>query len=151
MSESDIRLTLLNTLLTTPHRNLSAIYPIHKQMIEQDPRFYVQIAAWYADHGDVRDHTEMFVINLCLSQFEGHRDVGLAMLRDLPPYEIARVVDFIKGQEITVPAPKEVSKQRGKKKARASAEQKPERDKKKPPQKEKVGLFVNVPRSMRTE
>ncbi|HEU5370740.1 MAG TPA: hypothetical protein VFU69_19860 [Ktedonobacterales bacterium] len=152
MSESDIRLTLLNTLLTTPHRKLSAIYPIHKQMIEQDPRFYVQVAAWYADHGDVRDHKEMFVINLCLSHFEGHRDVGLALLRALPPYEIARVVDFIKGQEVTLPTPKEVSKQRGKKKAKASAEQKPEQEKKKqPPHKEKVGLFVNVPRSMRTE
>src|SRR5689334_6893227 len=118
MSEQDIRLTLLNTLLTTPHRNLSGIYPIHKQMIEQDPRFYMQVAAWYADHGDVRDHKEMFVINLCLSQFEGHRDVGLALLRNLPPYEVARVVDFIKGQEVTRPAPKEESKQQGKKAAK---------------------------------
>jgi hypothetical protein len=150
MSENDIRLTLLNTLLTTPHRNLSAIYPIHKQMIEQDPRFYVQVAAWYADHGDVRDHKEMFVINLCLSQFEGHRDVGLALLRDLPPYEVARVVDFIKGREVTRTVPKEASKQRGKKAAKAKKAE-PEQQEKKPPQKEKVGLFVNVPRSMRTE
>ncbi len=153
MSESDIRLALLNTLLTTPHRNLMAIYPIHKQMIEQDPRFYVQVAAWYADHGDVRDHKEMFVINLCLSQFEGHRDVGLALLRDLPPYEVARVVDFIKGQEVTRREPKEKGKLRGKKAARVQkAEQakRPEYEKKQP-RKERVGLFVNVPRSMRTE
>jgi hypothetical protein len=98
MSERDLRLGLLNTLLTTPHRDLGAIYPIHKQMLEQDPRFYVQLAAWYADSGDVRDHREMFVINLCLSTFEGHRESGLALLRRLPPYEVARVVDFIKGK-----------------------------------------------------
>ncbi|HEY7347004.1 MAG TPA: hypothetical protein VH599_01700 [Ktedonobacterales bacterium] len=151
MSENDTRLTLLNTLLTTPHRNLRAIYPIHKEMIEQDPRFYVQVAAWYADHGDVRDHKEMFVINLGLSQFEGHRDVGLALLRDLPPYEVARVVDFIKGQEVTLQPPKEQRKP-GKKAARAKAQQaSQEKPEKKAPQKEKVGLFVNVPRSMRTE
>jgi len=155
MSEQDIRLTLLNTLLTTPHRNLAAIYPIHKQMIEQDPRFYVQVAAWYADHGDVRDHKEMFVINLCLSSFEGHRDVGLALLRELPPYEVARVVDFIKGQEVARPAEKDTDKgkQRGKK-AKAevkSAEQEQAKKAKKPKAREKVGLFVNVPRSMRTE
>jgi hypothetical protein len=152
MSEQDTRLTLLNTLLTTPHRNLRAIYPIHKEMIEQDPRFYVQVAAWYADHGDVRDHKEMFVINLCLSQFEGHRDVGLALLRELPPYEVARVVDFIKGQEVTRQQPKEQSKPRGKKAARAKGQKaSKEKQEKKEPQKEKVGLFVNVPRSMRTE
>ncbi len=153
MSESDIRLTLLNTLLTTPHRNLKAIYPIHKQMIEQDPRFYVQVAAWYADHGDVRDHKEMFVINLCLSQFEGHRDVGLALLRSLPPYELARVVDFIKGREVTRQEPKEQGKPRGKKAAKAKQTKEDEQPKpeKKQPEKEQVGLFVNVPRSMRTE
>ncbi len=151
MSEQDIRLALLNTLLTTPHRNLKAIYPIHKEMIEQDPRFYVQVAAWYADHGDVRDHKEMFVINLCLSQFEGHRDVGLALLRELPPYEVARVVDFIKGQEVTSPPPKEQSKA-GKKASKARAQKAKEEKLEKPQaQKEKVGLFVNVPRSMRTE
>lgn len=157
MSEQDIRLTLLNTLLTTPHRNLPAIYPIHKQMIEQDPSFYVQVGAWYADHGDVRDHKEMFVIMLCLSQEEGHRDVGLALLRELPPYEVARVVDFIKGQEITRSVAEKQEKGKGKKRgkraraaageAKAEEQAKPERKK----VKEKVGLFVNVPRSMRTE
>ncbi len=104
MSEQDLRLGLLNTLLTTPHRELSAVHPIHKQIIEQDPRFYAQLAAWYADRGDVRDHREMFVVCLCLSQFPGHRDVGLALLSRLPPYQVARVVDFIKGQHVPRPA-----------------------------------------------
>src|SRR5574338_82623 len=100
MTERVPRLDLLNTLLTTPHRNLTALYPLHQEILTQDPRFYVRLAAWYADHGDVRDHQEMFVICLCLSQVEGHRDVGLALLRRLPPYQLARVVDFIKGRQV---------------------------------------------------
>ena len=66
-----------------------------------DPRFYVRLAAWYCDNGDVRDHKEMFIVSLMLSDFEGHRDVGLALLRQLPPYEVARVLDFIHGRKTT--------------------------------------------------
>src|SRR5262245_3735514 len=99
--EQDLRLGILNTLLTTPHRKLDQIWPVHKGMVEQDPRFYVRLAAWYQDHGDVRDHKEMFVVTLVLSDFEGHRDVGLAMLRTLPPYEVVRVLDFINGRKAT--------------------------------------------------
>jgi hypothetical protein len=44
MNEQDLRLSLLNTLLTTPHRDLGALYPIHREMIESDPRFYVRLA-----------------------------------------------------------------------------------------------------------
>src|SRR3989442_15751699 len=70
-------------------------------MVTSDPRFYVRLAAWYFDHGDVRDHKEMFIITLVLSDFEGHRDVGLALLRHLPPYEVTRVLDFIHGRKTT--------------------------------------------------
>ena len=47
------------------------------------------------DKGEVRDHKELFVAALCLSDVEGHRDVGLALLRRLPPYQVDRVVDFL--------------------------------------------------------
>src|SRR5437763_7981021 len=99
--EQDLRLGILNTLLTTPHRKLEAIWPVHRQLVEQDPRFYVRLAAWYHDHGDVRDHKEMFLVALILSAFEGHRDVGLALLRGLPPYQVVRVLDFIHGRKAT--------------------------------------------------
>src|SRR5258705_4403496 len=100
-NEQDVRLRLLNTLLTTPHRKLEEIWPVHRDMVAGDPRFYVRLAAWYSDHGDVRDHKEMFVIALVMSDFAGHRDTGLAMLRELPPYQVARVVDFIHGRKTT--------------------------------------------------
>src|SRR5947207_15211127 len=98
-SEQDLRLALLNTLLTTPHRKLEQIHPVHAEMMRSDPRFYVRLAAWYGDHGDVRDHKEVFIITLLLSDFPGHRDVGLAMLRGLPPYQVVRVIDFISGRK----------------------------------------------------
>src|SRR5438270_12434334 len=99
--EQDLRLEILNTLLTTPLRKLDQIWPVHQEMATQDPRFYVRLAAWYSDHGDVRDHKEMFVVTLALSAFPGHRDVGLALLPGLPPYEVARVLDFVHGRKTT--------------------------------------------------
>lgn len=146
-SEQDTRLGIINTLLTTPHRKLDAIWPIHQQMISQDPLFYVRLAAWYNDQGDVRDHKEMFCVNLALSNFEGHRDVGLALLRQLPPYEVIRVVDFIHGKKQTkkVAAPKQ-KKARG-----AVGAAQPAAATENKTVTESFGLFRNPPRSLRTE
>lgn len=134
--ETDLRLGMLNSLLTCPHRKLGLVHPLHAELVKADPRFYVRLAAWYADHGDVRDHKEMFVVTLVTSDFPGHRDVGLALLRELPPYQVGRVIDFIHGvtEETT---------------ATVAAE------KDKPAEKVQVtttdGLGRNVPRSVRTE
>lgn len=122
LREHDSRLDLLNTLLTTPHRHLTPLYPVHQDLCAKDPRFYVHLAAWYFDKGEVRDHKEVFVLTLALSTFEGHRDVGLALLRKLPPYQVARVVDFITGRKVRV--------------GKAVKD---------------VGLFRTLPRSLRTE
>ena len=72
-NEQDLRLRLLNTLLTTPHRKLDEVWPVHRDMVAADPRFYVRLAAWYSDNGDVRDHKEVFCASLSLSGFPGHR------------------------------------------------------------------------------
>lgn len=135
-TEQDRRLSILNTLLTTPHRDLSKVWGVHQDIVKEDPLFYVRLAAWYNDTGEVRDHKEMFIINLCLSDFEGHREVGLAMARELPPYQLVRVVDFISGKKIKV---KNVVK--ANKKAKPTVTEKVE----------SFGLFRNVPRSLVTE
>jgi hypothetical protein len=134
--EHDIRLEFLNALLTTPHRDLMQVHGAHQAVLQSDPRFYVRAAAWYADHGAVRDHQEMFVALLCLSPDEGHREVGLTLLRELPPYEVARVIDFIKDAEVQkrIPRPLEAGKPREYEVVT-----------------QRVGLFANVPRSLRTE
>ncbi|MGB0386006.1 MAG: vWA domain-containing protein [Ardenticatenaceae bacterium] len=133
--EQDMRLKLLNSLLTTPHGDLDVTYLVHDEIVEQDPRFYVQLAAWYTDEGEVRDHKEMFVINLVLSKFPGHRDVGLALLRQMPPYQVGRVFDFIKGRTA-----------RGKVKAKRKRDGTPQEG-----AIQKLGLTRNIPRSMKTE
>jgi hypothetical protein len=144
-TEQDLRLNIFNTLLTTPHRQLAEVWPVHQDMAQKDPRFYVRLAAWYNDHGDVRDHKEMFVVNLALSTFPGHREVGLALLRDLPPYEVARVVDFIHGRKTNrkvraaSPGPKAARKE-------ANAPETPVAT-----VVEEFGLFRNPPRALRTE
>jgi hypothetical protein len=192
MTERDRRIELVNTLLTTPHRDLASLLLFHKENCEQDPRFYVHLAAWYADRGQVRDHKEMFVINLCLSQFEGHREVGLALLRRLPPYEVARIVDFIKGYTVRhvtrkqIPTPHTTyspglispdgeppspppappssrwlsrmaafirpgETPKGRKTERPPQVSRPPVEWEIKEQRERVGMFRNIPRSMRTE
>ena len=68
-SEQDMRVEILNTLLTTPHRALEKVWPVHQELIDKDPRFYVRLAAWYHDQGDVRDHKEMFISIWCCPSF----------------------------------------------------------------------------------
>lgn len=161
--EQDIRVAILNTLLTTPHRELEKVWPVHRELIERDPRFYTQLAAWYADHGDVRDHKEMFVVALVLSDFEGHRDVGLALLRQLPPYEVVRVVDFISGRKKTRkvrPGEEQKALAQASRRTRRSVARRalgtdgdsPAPDAEAPATiVEEHGLFHNIPRAMKTE
>jgi hypothetical protein len=162
--EQDLRIGILDTLLTTPHRELDKIYPVHKELIGRDPRFYVRLAAWYNDHGDVRDHKEMFIVNLVLSDFEGHRDVGLAMLRELPPYQVVRVVDFISGSKKTRKLRKgeeqQALKQAGRRQRqnlvrRLFGSATPPGQPAEPTEPGKItvesGLFRNVPRAVKTE
>lgn len=130
--EQDNRLNILNSLLTTPHRKLDQVYPLHAQMIAQDPLFYGRLGAWYNDTGDIRDHKECFVVNMCLSDFEGHRDAGCAMLREMPPYQVLRVIDFIHGKKN-----KKTTKGAGNAPAQTVVEN--------------FGLGKNVPRSVKTE
>jgi hypothetical protein len=95
-TERDMRLEMLNSLLTTPHRKLEEVSELHRQMLERDPLFYGHLAVWYAEHGDVRDHKEVFTGNLLASTVAGHRGAGFMLLQALPPYQVARVIDFVK-------------------------------------------------------
>ncbi len=101
--ERDLRLEMLNSLLTTPHRKLEEVAETHQLISELDPIFYGHLAVWYQRHGDVRDHKEVFVGYLLSSEVEAHRDAGFVMLQALPPYQVARVIDFMKRHRGKVP------------------------------------------------
>ena len=94
---------MLNSLLTTPHRKLEQVAEIHQLIVELDPIFYGHLAVWYQRHGDVRDHKEVFVAHLLTSNLTEHRDAGFVMLQEFPPYQVARVVDFMKQQQNKLP------------------------------------------------
>ncbi|HEX8707998.1 MAG TPA: hypothetical protein VF723_07025 [Pyrinomonadaceae bacterium] len=101
--ERDLRLEILNSLLTTPHRQLDRVAELHRGMVERDPVFYGHLAAWYHGQGEVRDHKEVFVANLLTSTMPGHRGAGFVLLQTFPPYQVARVVDFVKQQRGNLP------------------------------------------------
>lgn len=101
--ERDLRLEMLNSLLTTPHRELSKVAEIHKLIIDLDPIFYGHLAVWYQNNGDVRDHKEVFISNLLASNIEEHRGAGFMLLQQFPPYQVGRVVDFMKQKLGKVP------------------------------------------------
>jgi hypothetical protein len=42
-TEADLRLGMLNSLLTCPHRQLGLVAPLHAELVKQDPRFYVRL------------------------------------------------------------------------------------------------------------
>ena len=95
---------------------------------------------------------------LALSDFEGHRDVGLALLRGLPPYELVRVVDFIHGRKATRkvrggdPSVRRDQARRVIGTLDPSAQEETAAEAAAPgTQVEAFGLFKNVPRSIKTE
>ena len=102
-AERDLRLELLNSLLTTPHRQLEKVAEFHKLIVELDPLFYGHLAVWYQHNGDVRDHKEVFLGHLLTSNLTEHRDAGFVMLQKFPPYQVARIVDFMKQYRGKVP------------------------------------------------
>ena len=102
-SERDLRLEVLNSLLTTPHRKLDEVAALHGEMIQRDPLFYGHLGVWYQNHGDVRDHKEVFIGNLLASELPEHRDAGFVLLQTLPPYQVARVLDFMKRNKGKLP------------------------------------------------
>jgi len=102
-AERDLRLEMLNSLLTTPHRKLEQVADIHKLIVEVDPIFYGHLAVWYQRNGDVRDHKEVFVGHLLSSNLTEHREAGFMLLQELPPYQVARVVDFMKQHRDKLP------------------------------------------------
>ena len=101
--ERDLRLEMLNSLLTTPHRQLEQVAETHDLIIELDPIFYGHLAVWYQHNGDVRDHKEVFMANLLTSNLSEHRDAGFVLVQEFPPYELARIVDFMKQHKDKVP------------------------------------------------
>jgi len=94
--ERDIRVQILNSFLTTPHRKLAELAPLHISALERDPLFYGHLAPWYFEKGEVRDHKTLFVAHLATSEYAEFREAAWVLLQKLAPYEVARVLDHAK-------------------------------------------------------
>ena len=94
--EQDVRVQILKSFLTTPHRKLEELALLHTSALESDPLFYGHLAPWYFEKGEVRDHKILFVAHLATSDFSEFREAAWALLQQLAPYEVARVLDHAK-------------------------------------------------------
>lgn len=99
-NEQDIRLKMLNSFLSCPHRDTDKLKAIHTELQSADPVFYAHLAAWYFKNGDIRDHKEVFIGSLTCDPYIENREVGLALFRQVPIFLKRRVVGFIKGKKI---------------------------------------------------
>jgi hypothetical protein len=94
--ETDVRVQILNSFLTTPHRKLEELAPLHTSALERDPLFYGHLAPWYFAKGEVRDHKLLFVAHLATCEYPEFREAAWVMLQQLAPYEVARALDHTK-------------------------------------------------------
>ena len=94
--EHDIRVQILNSFLTTPHRKLDELAPLHADALARDPLFYGHLAPWYFEKGEVRDHKTLFVAHLATCEYSEFREAAWVLLQGLAPYEVARVLDHAK-------------------------------------------------------
>ncbi len=95
-TESDVRIQILNSFLSTPHRKLEELAPLHTSALERDPLFYGHLAPWYFAQGEVRDHKLLFVAHLATSEYPEFREAAWVLLQQLAPYEVARALDHTK-------------------------------------------------------
>lgn len=98
--EQDVRVSMLNSFLSCPHRDTDKLKDVHLELQKVDPVFYAHLAAWYFKNGDIRDHKEVFVGALCIDPYMDNREVGLALFRKCPVFLKSKAVSFIKGKEI---------------------------------------------------
>ena len=96
MTEADVRLDILRSILRSPHGKVEDLADLHKSAQELDPLFYAHFAVWYQQKGEVRDHKNLFIARLLTSPepITEFRPVGRALFMALPVREAARVVRY---------------------------------------------------------
>lgn len=138
--EQDVRVGMLNSFLSCPHRDTDQLKNIHLELQSVDPVFYAHLAAWYFKNGDIRDHKEVFVGALACDPYFENREVGLALFRKTPTFMKSKIIGFIKGKKIKLRKKTGKKIQRGKRKVDEIVNEI-----------KTTGLYKNVPRSLRND
>jgi len=100
--EEDIRLRMLNSFMTCPHRDTDRIKAVHQELREKDPDFYGHLGSWYFRKGDIRDHQEMFASMLITDPHLPNREVGLAAWREHAPFMKLKIHGYIEGKKVKI-------------------------------------------------
>jgi len=98
----DVRMKVMNSLLTCPHRDMADILALHKEMHDADPEFYAHMAVWAQRNTKVRDHKEAFVAVLFASDYPELREVAYVLMQGMPAYQIARIKAHVTGKWTTL-------------------------------------------------
>lgn len=94
--DRDIRLNLMDSLLSPAQTEASELVTLHSDAIELDAFFYGHLACWYHRHGQVRRFREVFTAGLFSSPFPEHREAGWVLLQTLAPHQVASLVEMAK-------------------------------------------------------
>lgn len=100
--EGDIRVRVLNSFMTCPHRDTDVLKKIHEDIRDNDPLFYAHLACWYLAKGEIRDHNEIFAAMLITDPFIDNREVGLALFRRHAVFMKNKILGFIRGKKVKI-------------------------------------------------
>ena len=140
--EQDVRLRMLNSFLSCPHRDTEKIKKIHADLQQKDPLFYSHLASWYRKNGELRDHNEVFSAMLITDSYLENREVGLGLFRDSALFMKKKILGFLKGKTVKL-------RQKTGKKITVKGKKKPIDEVK--IEEKKVGLFKNPPTAFKKE
>lgn len=101
-TEQDVRVRILNSFMSCPHRDTDQLKKIHAEIREQDPMFYSHLACWYLNKGEIRDHNEVFASMLITDPYVDNREVGLALFRRHAIFMKNRILGFIRGKKVKI-------------------------------------------------
>ena len=96
MFERDVRLGLMDSLLSAAQGPMQELVQIHADALELDAHFYAHLACWYQKNGKVRSFREVFVAGLFASPMSEHREAGWVLLQQLAPHQVAGTVRLAK-------------------------------------------------------
>ena len=111
-NEVDYRVRMINALLVNPHADRKGtkkdspeakqkrdqMLAFHQELLKQDPIFYGKLGYWYLTNGDIRDHKEMFIGNMFISEVGEHRDAAYAVTAAgevFAPFQVARLISLV--------------------------------------------------------
>jgi arsenate reductase-like glutaredoxin family protein len=141
-AEDDVRVRILNSFMSCPHRDTDRVREIHADIREKDPLFYAHLACWYMSKGEIRDHNEVFASMLLTDPYHDNREVGLALFRRHRLPLKAKILGFVRGKKVNIreKTGEKVRSKKGRKMVDKVCNLK-----------KSVGLRMALPKSFRTE